>query len=192
MVDLGETLDIWKFPRELTDHEIFQDVQLLVHRPPFDCTSRNHTTECNLLYVSPLSDEQWIVEKNLHVQFSENTPNIAGSGPNWLFDIDALTKSINNKPVVAGNQSNGSTCTKACDNAGKARMEAVPGKDYILLPEWPADPLFSQSSKSSPDVGFKPSREEEKKDAEDPRNESGNPTEGKYSEVPRTEEPRIM
>ncbi|GJR82559.1 retrovirus-related pol polyprotein from transposon TNT 1-94 [Tanacetum coccineum] len=38
-----------------------------------------------------------IVEENLHVQFSENTPNIAGSGPNWLFDIDALTKSINYK-----------------------------------------------------------------------------------------------
>ncbi|GJZ85742.1 ribonuclease H-like domain-containing protein [Tanacetum coccineum] len=34
-----------------------------------------------------------IVEENLHVQFSENTPNIAGSGPNWLFNIDALTKS---------------------------------------------------------------------------------------------------
>ncbi|GJW94215.1 putative ribonuclease H-like domain-containing protein [Tanacetum coccineum] len=59
-----------------------------------------------------------IVEENLHVQFSENTPNIAGSGPNWLFDIDALTKSMNYKPVVAGNQSNGSTGTKACDNAG--------------------------------------------------------------------------
>ncbi|GJZ50179.1 ribonuclease H-like domain-containing protein [Tanacetum coccineum] len=50
-----------------------------------------------------------IVEENLHVQFSENTPNIAGSGPNWLFDIDALTKSMNYKPVVARNQSNGST-----------------------------------------------------------------------------------
>ncbi|GJW43044.1 hypothetical protein Tco_0071843 [Tanacetum coccineum] len=49
-----------------------------------------------------------IVEENMHVQFSENTPNITGSGPNWLFDIDELTKSINYKPVVAGNQSNGS------------------------------------------------------------------------------------
>ncbi|GJR14480.1 putative ribonuclease H-like domain-containing protein [Tanacetum coccineum] len=75
-----------------------------------------------------------IVEENLHVQFSENTPNIAGSGPNWLFDIDALTKSMNYKPVVAGNQSNGNAGTKACDDAGKARMETVPGKDYILLP----------------------------------------------------------
>ncbi|GKD06042.1 hypothetical protein Tco_1181016 [Tanacetum coccineum] len=44
-----------------------------------------------------------IVEENLHIQFSENTPNIAGSGPNWLFDINALTKSMNYKPVVARN-----------------------------------------------------------------------------------------
>ncbi|GJW54263.1 putative ribonuclease H-like domain-containing protein [Tanacetum coccineum] len=79
-----------------------------------------------------------IVEENLHIQFSENTPNIAGSRPNWLFDIDALTKSMNYKPVVAGNQSNGNAGTKACDDAGKARMET-----------------------SSPDAGFKPSRDDE-------------------------------
>ncbi|GKD18866.1 putative ribonuclease H-like domain-containing protein, partial [Tanacetum coccineum] len=45
------------------------------------------------------------------------------------------------------------------------------------------DPPFSSSSKDSPDAGFKPSREEEKKDAEDPGN--------KDSEVPSTEEPRV-
>ncbi|GJU72972.1 ribonuclease H-like domain-containing protein [Tanacetum coccineum] len=84
-----------------------------------------------------------IVEENLHVQFSKNTPNIAGSRPNWLFDIDALTKSMNYKPVIAGNQSNGNAGTKACDDAGKARMETIPGKDYILLPLWPADLSFS-------------------------------------------------
>ncbi|GKG23304.1 hypothetical protein Tco_0391340, partial [Tanacetum coccineum] len=61
-------------------------------------------------------------------------------------------------------------------------METVPGKDYILLPMWSADPLFSQDLKSSPDAGFKPSREKEKNDAEDPKN--------KDSEVPSTEEPR--
>ncbi|GJV20688.1 putative ribonuclease H-like domain-containing protein [Tanacetum coccineum] len=41
-----------------------------------------------------------------------------GSGPNWLFDINALTKSMNYKPVVAGNQSNGNTGTKARDDVG--------------------------------------------------------------------------
>ncbi|GJY32234.1 ribonuclease H-like domain-containing protein [Tanacetum coccineum] len=132
-----------------------------------------------------------IVEENLHVQFSKNTPNIVRSGPNWLFDIDALTNSMNYKPVVAGNQYNGSAGTKASDDAGKARMEIVPGKDYILLPVWPVDLLFSQSSKSSLDAGFKPSGEEEKKDAEDIGNESENPTKGKDSEVPSIEESRV-
>ncbi|GJV08113.1 putative ribonuclease H-like domain-containing protein [Tanacetum coccineum] len=114
-----------------------------------------------------------IVEVNRHVQFSENTPNIVGSGPNWLFDIDALTKSMNYKPVVVGNQSNGNAGTKACDDAGKARMESVPGKDYILLPLWTADPPFSQISKSSPDAGFKPSSDDGKKVDEDSRNNEG-------------------
>ncbi|GKA15542.1 putative ribonuclease H-like domain-containing protein [Tanacetum coccineum] len=105
-----------------------------------------------------------IVKENLHVQFSENTPNMAGSRPNWLFDIDALTKSMNYKPVVTGNQSNGNAGTKACDDVGKARMETIPGKDYILLPLWTVNSLFSQSSKSSPDAGFKPSRDDKKKE----------------------------
>ncbi|GJZ20905.1 putative ribonuclease H-like domain-containing protein, partial [Tanacetum coccineum] len=112
-----------------------------------------------------------------------NTHNIAGSGPNWLFDIDALTKSMNYKPATIGNQSNGSAGTKACDNAVKARMETISGKDYILLPLWTQDSSFSSSLKDSPDTRFKPSREEEKKDTEDSGNEN--------SKVPSTEEPRV-
>ncbi|GJT83315.1 putative ribonuclease H-like domain-containing protein [Tanacetum coccineum] len=100
--------------------------------------------------------------------------SINRSKPNWLFDIDALTKSMNYKLVVVGNQSNGNAGTKAYDDAGKARMETVPGKDYILLPLWTADLPFSQSSKSSLDVGFKPSGEDEKKVNEDPRKDSEN------------------
>ncbi|GJU24890.1 ribonuclease H-like domain-containing protein, partial [Tanacetum coccineum] len=73
------------------------------------------------------------------------------------FDIDALTKSMN-KSQLLKESSNGNVSTKACDNAGKARMETVPSKDYILLPMWPADPLFSQNSKDYPNAGFKPSR----------------------------------
>ncbi|GJV04650.1 ribonuclease H-like domain-containing protein [Tanacetum coccineum] len=73
----------------------------------------------------------------------------AGSGPNWIFDIDALTKSMNYKPVVAGNQSNGNACTKACDDAGKAGIET-----------------------SSPNDGSKPSSDDGKKVDENPRKES--------------------
>ncbi|GKD60330.1 hypothetical protein Tco_1297839, partial [Tanacetum coccineum] len=57
--------------------------------------------------------------------------------------------------------------------AGKAKIETVPGKDYILLPLWTADLPLSQSSKSSPDAGFKPSRDDEKKVTEEPGKEGG-------------------
>ncbi|GKA84124.1 ribonuclease H-like domain-containing protein [Tanacetum coccineum] len=93
-----------------------------------------------------------------------------------LFDIDALTKSMNYKPVVTGNQSNDNAGTKACDDAGKARMETVPGKDYILLPLWTADPPFSQCSKSSPDAGFKLSGDNEKKVTKEIGKEGGDPS----------------
>ncbi|GJY86753.1 putative ribonuclease H-like domain-containing protein [Tanacetum coccineum] len=85
-------------------------------------------------------------------------------------------RSMNYKPIIAGNQSNSNAGTKACDDAGKARMETVPGKDYILLPLWPADPLLSQSPKSSPDAGFKPSGDNEKKVTKEPGKKGGDPS----------------
>nr|GFB36425.1 ribonuclease H-like domain-containing protein [Tanacetum cinerariifolium] len=42
-----------------------------------------------------------IVKKNLHIRFSGSTPNVVGSGPDWLFDIDALTRTTNYEPIVA-------------------------------------------------------------------------------------------
>nr|GEW86401.1 putative reverse transcriptase domain-containing protein [Tanacetum cinerariifolium] len=50
-----------------------------------------------------------IVEENLHIRFSENTPNVVCSGPDWLFDIDALTRTMNYEPIVA-DPSKGSKC----------------------------------------------------------------------------------
>nr|GEY88535.1 hypothetical protein [Tanacetum cinerariifolium] len=64
------------------------------------------------------------------------------------------------------------TGTKACDDVRKARMETVPGKDYILLSLWTIDPLISQESKSSQDDGFQPSSDDGKKVDENPRQES--------------------
>ncbi|GJV50635.1 hypothetical protein Tco_1446376 [Tanacetum coccineum] len=91
----------------------------------------------------------------------QNTPSPRGNKRNWNQQMSQKLRSdfemFNKACHVYG--------TKACNDAGKARMETVPGKDYILLPMCPADPLFSQDSKSSPDAGFKPSREEEKMDS---------------------------
>nr|GFB19026.1 ribonuclease H-like domain-containing protein [Tanacetum cinerariifolium] len=47
-----------------------------------------------------------IVQETLHVNFIENKPNIAGSGPAWLFDIDSLSQTMNYHPVIAENQTN--------------------------------------------------------------------------------------
>nr|GEX37346.1 hypothetical protein [Tanacetum cinerariifolium] len=47
-----------------------------------------------------------IAQETLHVNFLENKPNVAGTGPTWLFDIDSLTWTMNYQPVTAGNQSN--------------------------------------------------------------------------------------
>nr|GEV23173.1 reverse transcriptase domain-containing protein [Tanacetum cinerariifolium] len=39
-----------------------------------------------------------IVQETLHVNFMENEPNVAGSGPAWLFDIDSLSQTMNYHP----------------------------------------------------------------------------------------------
>nr|GEV06064.1 hypothetical protein [Tanacetum cinerariifolium] len=91
-----------------------------------------------------------------------------GSEPDWLFDIDALTRTMNYEPITAGTQSNSFAGTKACDNAGQARKEKEYVKDYILLPLWTAGPPFSQNPKSSQDDGFQPLSDSGKKVDEDP------------------------
>nr|GEY74377.1 hypothetical protein [Tanacetum cinerariifolium] len=45
------------------------------------------------------------VEENLHVDFLENKLIEKGAGPNWLFDIDTLTNSMNYVPVVVAGTS---------------------------------------------------------------------------------------
>ncbi|GJV77480.1 hypothetical protein Tco_1509064 [Tanacetum coccineum] len=49
------------------------------------------------------------------------------SGPDWLFDIDLLTNSMNYEPVTTGNQTNRNASIK--DN-----VDALPTQQYILLP----------------------------------------------------------
>nr|GEX65482.1 putative ribonuclease H-like domain-containing protein [Tanacetum cinerariifolium] len=84
-----------------------------------------------------------IVEENLHIRFSESTQNVVGSGLNWLFDIDALTRPMNYEPIIACTQSNGFAGTRASDNASQAKKETEPIKNYILLPLWTVDLPFS-------------------------------------------------
>nr|GEY14589.1 hypothetical protein [Tanacetum cinerariifolium] len=80
-----------------------------------------------------------IVQETLHINFLENKPNVAGTGPKWLFDIDTLTMSMNYQPVVAGNQPNDNAGIKENFNAGKVGKEIVSAQQYVMLPLWSSD-----------------------------------------------------
>nr|GFA17290.1 ribonuclease H-like domain-containing protein [Tanacetum cinerariifolium] len=74
------------------------------------------------------------VQETLHIIFLENTPNVAGSGPTWLFDIDTLSNSMNYQPVTAGNQPNPSASIQGHFDAEKAGEDNV--QQYVLFPLW--------------------------------------------------------
>nr|GEU37218.1 hypothetical protein [Tanacetum cinerariifolium] len=53
-----------------------------------------------------------IVQVTLHINFLKNQPNVAGSRPKWLFDIDTLTHFMNYQSVITENQPNPSAGIK--------------------------------------------------------------------------------
>nr|GFC89429.1 hypothetical protein [Tanacetum cinerariifolium] len=59
----------------------------------------------------------------------ENKPNVAGSGPAWLFDIDSLSQTINYHPVITENQSNTNV---GFQDTEKVREEGT--QTYVLFP----------------------------------------------------------
>nr|GFB13361.1 hypothetical protein [Tanacetum cinerariifolium] len=89
------------------------------------------------------------VEKNLHVKFLENKAFEKGAGPNWLFDIDSLTKSMNYVPVDAGTNSTNLLGTK--DAASQEVKKDVSSLRYIALLNWVHDALLESSSSKPQD-----------------------------------------
>ncbi|GJY05817.1 hypothetical protein Tco_0371757 [Tanacetum coccineum] len=77
------------------------------------------------------------VEENLHINFLEDQPNVAGTGPNWMFDLDFLTNSMNYIPVSVENQVNMDAGTQDSYVAGSSGKDKEPTQEYILLPLHP-------------------------------------------------------
>ncbi|GJZ90010.1 putative ribonuclease H-like domain-containing protein [Tanacetum coccineum] len=95
------------------------------------------------------------VEENLHINFLENKPNVAGKGPNWMFDLDYLTDSMNYQPVTAENKANKTAGLKEANHsagtqdnidAGNSKIEAEPAQEYFVLPLWSS---YTSTVKSS-------------------------------------------
>nr|GEX36656.1 putative ribonuclease H-like domain-containing protein [Tanacetum cinerariifolium] len=86
-----------------------------------------------------------IVEKNLHVDFLENKAIEKRTGPNWLFDIESLTKSMNYVPVVVvGINSTNLSGTK--DATSQEVKKDASSLRYIALPNWVHDALLESPS----------------------------------------------
>nr|GEZ21135.1 ribonuclease H-like domain-containing protein [Tanacetum cinerariifolium]GEZ22415.1 ribonuclease H-like domain-containing protein [Tanacetum cinerariifolium] len=79
------------------------------------------------------------VEENLHVNFLENKPNVAGNGPKWLFDIDSLTNLMNYQPVSAGNRTNGLADVPSSNEKVESSPKDDAGKKSIVEPTFNAD-----------------------------------------------------
>nr|GEU98817.1 putative ribonuclease H-like domain-containing protein [Tanacetum cinerariifolium] len=104
-----------------------------------------------------------IVQETLHVNFLENKPNIAVSGPTWLFDIDSLTRTMNYQPVTARNQSNRSAGFQDEFDAEKAGEEV--NEQYVLFSTWSSGSKNPQNNDE--DAAF----DEKKHDAKKPESE---------------------
>nr|GEV14396.1 hypothetical protein [Tanacetum cinerariifolium] len=91
-----------------------------------------------------------IVQETLHINFLENKPNVVGSGPTWLFDIDTLTRTMNYQPVTAGNQSNSSVGVQEQFDAEKAEEESA--QQYVLFLVWSSG--FTNPQNTDDDAAF--------------------------------------
>nr|GEV28993.1 hypothetical protein [Tanacetum cinerariifolium] len=91
------------------------------------------------------------VEENLHVNFLENKPIEKGAGPNWLFNIDSSTNSINYVlVVVAGINSTNFSGTK--EAAGQDVKKDVSSLRYIVLPNWFYEAHLESSTSNAQDA----------------------------------------
>nr|GEV43944.1 hypothetical protein [Tanacetum cinerariifolium] len=87
-----------------------------------------------------------ILQETLHINFLENKPNVAGSGPTWLFDIDTLTKSMNYQPVTAENQPNPSADPQNTDD--NTTFEVKENEFEVEKPESEVHVSLSSSAKT--------------------------------------------
>ncbi|GKF36086.1 hypothetical protein Tco_0112844, partial [Tanacetum coccineum] len=77
------------------------------------------------------------VEDNLHINFLEDQPNVTETGPNWMFDLDFLSYSLNYISVSVENQVNVDAGTQDSYVVGSSGKDKEPTQEYILLPLHP-------------------------------------------------------
>ncbi|GJZ07675.1 retrovirus-related pol polyprotein from transposon TNT 1-94 [Tanacetum coccineum] len=86
-----------------------------------------------------------IVEGTLNIRFLENTPNVTGNRPDWLFDVNSLTISMNCVPVVAETQTNGIAGTRDSIVIGQAEKKTEHEQELLQQEKQTVHPTSTNS-----------------------------------------------
>ncbi|GJW46961.1 retrovirus-related pol polyprotein from transposon TNT 1-94 [Tanacetum coccineum] len=124
-------------PNSKTPYELIHGrTPLIDFMKPFGCPITILNIRDHLGKFDGKADERFFVG------FIENAPNVTGNGPDWLFDVDSLSKSMNYVPVVPGNQTNGIAGTR--DNIVSDR--SMDYDKYLEGQSMQRPPLFESDS----------------------------------------------
>ncbi|GKA45339.1 putative ribonuclease H-like domain-containing protein [Tanacetum coccineum] len=137
----------------------------------------------NTFWAKAVSIACYVLNRVLVIKPQNKTPYelITGKGPNWLFDLDYLTDSMNYQPVTVENKANKTVGPKEANHsagtqdnidAGNSKMEAEPAQEYFVLPLWSSYTSTVKSSEAKngdekPNGDTGPKTNEEPKDQED-------------------------
>ncbi|GKG38965.1 hypothetical protein Tco_0460677, partial [Tanacetum coccineum] len=90
------------------------------------------------------------VEENLHINFLENKPNVAGIGPNWLFDLH-----------TGQQESKQDSGTKDKIDSGNSQIEDETDQDCFEVPYWHSYSSTNNYSSKSDEKRRSPREEEQ-------------------------------
>ncbi|GJZ26251.1 putative ribonuclease H-like domain-containing protein [Tanacetum coccineum] len=147
-------------PPKTVDHTCLKDLNMLIYKADsriFDSGCSRHMTGNKSFLIDYQEIDGGFVafggspKGDKLLKKKEKQHKASWSGPDWLFDIDLLTNSMNYDPVTTGNQTN--------RNAGiKDNVDAIPTQQYILLPLLYDSPQSSKDAVAD-DVGKKTNEE---------------------------------
>ncbi|GJX48710.1 retrovirus-related pol polyprotein from transposon TNT 1-94 [Tanacetum coccineum] len=101
----------------------------------------------NTFWAKAVSTTCYVLNRVLVTKPQNKTPYelITGKGPNWLFDLDYLTDSMNYQPVTIENKANKTAGPKEANHSAGTQdkidakisnMEAQPAQEYFVLQIW--------------------------------------------------------
>ncbi|GKA89961.1 putative ribonuclease H-like domain-containing protein [Tanacetum coccineum] len=161
-------------PHNKTPYELIRERPLLIDfMKPFGYLVTILNTRDHLGKFDEKADEGYFVGHS-----------VIRNGPDWLFDVDYLTISINYVPVITGNQTNDIAGTRDNIVTGLAEKKTKPEQEYILIPICTTDLLISQDPKvSQEDAEEKPTEMDESRASD---------KDGKDDQATRSEFERLL